>query len=850
MRPISITGTGTATMSERAGPTQLGAPWPVFRHDHRNTGRSEIRAAYQGGHPWRVQTGKGIFSTPVIDRDGTIYVGSADHVFYALAPDGATRWQHVTGEIIDSAAALPAVDDGTTPTVLVPSGDGYIHCLDCETGNVVWTFDARAAPRASFNNWFEANIALAPDGTIYAGNTNFNYYALEPDGAFRWAYETGANAWSAGAVGSDGTVVWGSNDTFIHAVRPDGTRAWRKRTLGFIAASAAIGSDGTVYVGSYDSNLYALDPHNGRVRWRVRTQDHVYSSAALRVNARDETDAVIFGSADGSVYAVDPQGRQIWRYDTGAPVRSSPALGRKPEGEEGWIAYVGSGNGKLYALDATTGRRRWSYDTTPEQPQLRDRNDLNGSPALGLDGVAIGGEHGQLWHIPYDYPLHSDDPRGCTGPADELSAGKLSPERTRLFWVTPGGNLRDEPPNRAPTSTIITLRLVPSQDAGARDIRLYSRPFLKPRRALTVTTDPAFDFAAETSADGRHLHIIPSSFLQPETAYTVRIDGNIYSGGLHVGNLTLGGRRSGRFSQEVTFRTTAADQELPLQVGTNAISAIEITRFAVPIPTMMPSLNQIGFDYMDWIAGVVEVGDPDASGEGTLLLWTVGGRRREDGTLVVDPDTDFVLPLNGRYRHNAFRLSNRDFKMRITGIPIPFNLFQLRGELSADLDVGETATAFADTDALRIPTFGPLLVLAGLASNWWQKLLAMATFVTHPYEGPANRRPKGIEVASLSFKPPRRRQAGYVTADLALAPGTAYPATDHLPAILLLDEATREPIALDYQANLTALADAAGTIAGVTLTLPAGTRLPEAVTAIVMLDVYPLHRETMVTSHE
>ena len=49
---------------------------------------------------------RGIFSTPVIGGDGTVYVGSADHYFYALRPDGRLRWKLRTGGIIDAAAAI------------------------------------------------------------------------------------------------------------------------------------------------------------------------------------------------------------------------------------------------------------------------------------------------------------------------------------------------------------------------------------------------------------------------------------------------------------------------------------------------------------------------------------------------------------------------------------------------------------------------------------------------------------------------------------------------------------------------------------------------------------------------
>jgi len=155
--------------------------WPTFRRDECNSGDSPISAVYQGDHPWAFKIGKGIFSTPVIDSQGTIYVGSADHYFYAINPDGSEKWKCQTGEIIDSAVALK---QGTVTFISV---DGNIYQLrtDGPIGNVadrlVWRYQAQRQAN-SFNNWFEGNVAIAPDGTLYAGNTNFNYYAINPDG--------------------------------------------------------------------------------------------------------------------------------------------------------------------------------------------------------------------------------------------------------------------------------------------------------------------------------------------------------------------------------------------------------------------------------------------------------------------------------------------------------------------------------------------------------------------------------------------------------------------------------------------------------------------------------------------
>ena len=124
-------------------------------------------------------------------------------------------------------------------------------------------------------------MAVGYDGTFYSGNTNFLYYAINPDGTLKWTYPTTSNNWSQAAFADDGTIFWGSNDTYVRAVAPDGKELWKDMTLGFIAASAAVGSDGTVYIGSFDSNLYALDPQTGSVKWKFPTSEHIYASAAL-----------------------------------------------------------------------------------------------------------------------------------------------------------------------------------------------------------------------------------------------------------------------------------------------------------------------------------------------------------------------------------------------------------------------------------------------------------------------------------------------------------------------------------------------------------------------------------------
>jgi len=828
------TGTETPTTPYDYGlPVAADSPWPLFRRDRRNTGRSPIHAKYHGDNPWSFPTPKGIFSTPVIGGDGTVYVGSADHYFYALNRDGSLKWRFETGELVDSAAALH--DDGTVTFI---SGDGLMYHLRADdaadpSDRLVWTFDAASEPGKGYINWWEGNVAVGPDGALYAGNTNWNYYAISPDGAVRWKYPTASNCWSMACFDDDGTILWGGLDTVIRAVTPDGKERWRRRTWGMVAASAALGSDGTLYIGSFDTYLYALDARSGKTKWSYKTGDHIYGSAALGAGVNGETNAIYVGSTDGILCALSPRGDLLWKYDTGDPIRSSPAVGPAPEGVHGDVVYFGCGNGKLYALNARDGTRRWSFDTTPDEPVLRDRNDLNASPALGATGVYIAGEHGRVWYVPYDYPLHVSDPRCSTDAGEDLANDVVE-----LYSVSPGGTTLQEAAEEIPAAPVLTYRLIVREAGQTVDARIKSR-------GLRVGVEPPFPFTAEPSADGHYLHIVPDDFLEPGVDYAMTVEGRYYTDAWKFGNLAVGGHRAGRFARTFSLRVAATQTpRFPLAVHEDHVDALEWTRLAVPIPVMMPSLNQIGFDYADCILAPILLEEPDSSGEGKGVFWLVTARRNDDGTLVASPDPDLMTPLNGVYRGDHFILRVRDATISALGVALPLNRLEFRGQLGADGVAKQGASAYADSRALSIPDYGPLLVLSGLANNLYKKLVLAGTFMTRPYDGPATRRPPEhkVSVTSVTYEPPTRRTPGRVLAQFEVAEGASYPLAAHRPAICLVNAGATEAVAMDYLSNLTATADAAGNLAAVALTIPPGTAMPANAHAIIVLDAFPLHK--------
>ena len=820
-------------------PVQARSPWPEMRHDHRNTASSPVRGRYHDDRPWAFRTGKGIFSTPFVGGDGTVYVGSADTRFYALRPrDGHPRWSFKTGNIIDSAGVIGAYDPRLeTSPITFGSGDEYLYHLRSDRrrmsqrARTIWRLKAPdVSVQGQIVDWWEGNAEIGPGGTIYAGNTDGTAYAINPNGRIRWGFHAGNSVWTVAAFGDDGMSYWGSLDLNVYALDRNGDKVWGQSTLGFVVSSPALSRDGdTLYIASFDSRLYALDAHTGAVRWFFPTSDHVYSSPALAEDAAGHVKAIYFASTDGHVYAVGPDGKEIWRYFVGDPVRSSPVLGRAPRGD-GRIVYVGAGNGTLYALDAASGRRRWSYDTTSRNARLRDRNDLNASPSLGKRGVYIGSEDGDVNYVPYDYCLHRRDARCNRRPGSDFA-----PNLARVFPVTAGGSTQQRGLHgRVDPTTLVVGRLV-TRRAGRTT---YGSMVDAPSAASLVHPQPPFPFAAELSGDGQYVFVRPTGFLRPSTDYRVRIAGAYKTGGVHLVTGAVGLTGGGTFDDTMRFRTRPRGGPLPLRVRPRRVSAFNLRRLAIPEPAFVPSVNQIGFDSYDFLVGTLA---RTGRAQGRVLLWVAGAKRTRHGGRGVDPARTFAFPLVGRYRGDELIMSGRDVPLTFSFGDIPVRLLEFRGQFGRGLRTRPGNFLFGEVFCPDVPTYGPLLVAIGLC-NRGGKLETTGTYLTAGYgrRGAANRRPTGVSLRSLSLERPSAESDGSAVARLRLAPGARYLARAHVVGIVLVDTATGDPVTLDYKKQTTSLLDRRGNLVGARLTIPSGTDLPPRVRAYAITDVFPL----------
>lgn len=175
---------------------------------------------------------------------------------------------------------------------------------------------------------------------------------------------------------------------------------WVYPTNGFINSSPAV-ANGMVYFGSNDGNLYAVNASDGHSKWSATTGSIDYSSPAVA------NGIVYVGSTDHHVYAFNAiTGAPAWNkpFLTNNIVNSSPAVANADCGAQVNVpvVFVGSYDSYVYALNASTGAKCWSAETTTQ-------SFVRSSPAVAdvaippstvpTPTVYVGGEDGYVYAL-------------------------------------------------------------------------------------------------------------------------------------------------------------------------------------------------------------------------------------------------------------------------------------------------------------------------------------------------------------------------------------------------------------------------------------------------------------------
>jgi len=348
----------------------------------------------------------------VIGADGTIYMGAN-----ALNPDGSLKWK--TNISVSSSPAIGA--DGT---IYVGSSESL--CALNPDGSLKWSYRT--------GDYISSSPAVGADGTIYVGSQDDNFYALNPDGTLKWKYQTGGDFNSSPTIGADGTVYVGSNFDYLYAFssgissglansswpelghdplhtgRVGGGGVAQPAAAPEIALKSTSVNLDSIITGGRSTSFFVIDnfgttnlvvssitssntaftvspssgtiPKDDSLKITVSFSPAVTGtqSAAITIKSNDSDEGTVTVTAYGTGTQPGPGGIK-WKYPTGGPVRSSPAVGA-----DGTI-YIGSNDWYLYALNPD-GSLKWEYPTEGE---------VSSSPAVGADGtIYVGNDSGYV----------------------------------------------------------------------------------------------------------------------------------------------------------------------------------------------------------------------------------------------------------------------------------------------------------------------------------------------------------------------------------------------------------------------------------------------------------------------
>jgi plastocyanin len=259
---------------------------------------------------------------------------------------------------------------------------------------------------------------------------------------------------------------------------------------GYVGAAHSLleGSNGLRPPGEYQTGaVVAVDPSTNLVRWKKHMP---YSLAHGNGILTTATDLLFIGQPDGNLIAMDANnGRELWRFQTGAAISASP-VAYEIDGEQ-YVAIYAGGTGIPYGNSAPRGDNLWAFKiggklppaATPTPPVVR--RPVAGNPVAGAslnNTVLLGRSSATAAEQPHNsgstngmFPTHMQVPAGTTvtftNPASSVNAHcatqffeglfnfRLLPGQSATYtFTTPGEYFFNDCHNPRSTGKIEVLR--------------------------------------------------------------------------------------------------------------------------------------------------------------------------------------------------------------------------------------------------------------------------------------------------------------------------------------------------------------------------------------------------------
>ncbi|HEX5541028.1 MAG TPA: PQQ-binding-like beta-propeller repeat protein [Micromonospora sp.] len=266
---------------------------------------------------------------------------------------------------------------------------GMYFILDRETGEAPLGIEERPVPQDPRQKtwptqpfpvqgaWMEQELVQQPLGTSIPGAPNraVPNYKIGPLYAAHWDEPI------LSIPGHGGGADW-NHQSYSHRT------GLMYTGYGYVAAAHSLteGSNGLRPPGEYmTGGIVAVDPRKNEVKWRKLMP---YSLAHGNGILTTDSKLLFIGQPDGSLLCLDAEnGRELWRFQTGAAISSSPIM-YEVDGEQYLAVYAG-GTSIPYGNSAPRGDYLWAFKIggtvgeLPAPPPPVIRRPVSGDPVEG-----------------------------------------------------------------------------------------------------------------------------------------------------------------------------------------------------------------------------------------------------------------------------------------------------------------------------------------------------------------------------------------------------------------------------------------------------------------------------------
>jgi outer membrane protein assembly factor BamB len=301
--------------------------------------------------PWQAGLAGPPSTSPIVDHNGNIYIGTENGFVHGFQSTGYSQWQtqlsqheRINGFAIDTAREYLYITDSA----------GILHALSLSDGSSIWQL--QLDPRLI------TPPTLSDDGYIYAGGSSGKWYAVDANtGSQRWSItlEPGFEYYSP-AIDSKAIYITSKNGDIYAIARRQGLLLWHFKGDAAIVGGVIQSPEGTLYAISRNRSLYAIHM-NGQVYWKKSLNESTGQSSPVLDDL-------------GNIYLSTE--RHLWTFNNEGEV-----LVKQPLEELNNTGLTMDGLGRLYILGVSgrihvyqglgesLGYKSWSKSLGNEQNQ-------------------------------------------------------------------------------------------------------------------------------------------------------------------------------------------------------------------------------------------------------------------------------------------------------------------------------------------------------------------------------------------------------------------------------------------------------------------------------------------------